>query len=57
MSTDVRLVLCEGCQSEGRIYRQHWNGIDDIDCGECSDCGGSGMQIVEVLPIEMEDLV
>lgn len=53
--TDWRIVLCEHCQSEGRILRSN-GGPDDIDCGECPVCEGTGSEIIEVQPIEMEDM-
>jgi hypothetical protein len=53
---DYRLVLCETCGSEGRIYRGLYE--DERDCGPCPACEGTGGEgeIVEVEPIEMEDL-
>lgn len=57
--TDVRLVLCEHCGSEGRIIRTrsgHPNDPETIDCGPCPECGGTGRMLIEVSPIELEDL-
>lgn len=63
MTDDVRLVLCETCGSEGRLYydggvRLMWYGLEpvEIDGGECPECEGSGQLLVEVFPIELEDL-
>lgn len=62
MSEDVRLVLCERCATEGRIIRVSrpnppWS-FDPVeeDCGECPDCEGAGQLLVEVEPIELEDI-
>ena len=33
---DIRLVLCETCGSEGRIYRGQYE--DERDCGQCPAC-------------------
>lgn len=57
--TDVRLVLCEHCGSEGRLYRTrsgHPNDPDTIDRGPCAECEGTGRELIEVEPIELEDL-
>ena len=51
---EVRLVLCSACGSEGRVIR-HFCG-DDHDEGPCPVCEGTGSEIVEVEPIDMEDL-
>ena len=42
---DCRVVPCEHCGAEGVT-----------DHGACTLCEGSGSEIVEVQPIEMEDL-
>ena len=52
---DLRTILCETCQSEGRILRSN-GGPDDIDCGECPNCQGAGVVLIEVRPIALEDL-
>ena len=51
---DPRIVLCEACGSEGRIYRGQYE--DERDCGPCPVCDGTGGEIIETQPIEMEDL-
>ena len=51
---DVRIVLCEACGSEGRIYRGQYE--DERDCGECPICEGTGSAVIEVEPVEIEDL-
>jgi hypothetical protein len=61
--SDPRIVQCSCCDGEGRIYElvltyerdaaPHW---DDADIGPCEVCEGSGGEIIEVEPIEMEDL-
>lgn len=52
--TDIRIVPCEHCNTEGRIYcGQH---EDERDCGECPVCEGTGGEIIEVEPITLEDL-
>lgn len=52
--TDPRIVPCDYCQAEGRIYRGQYE--DERDCGECPVCEGTGSEIIEAEPIEMEDL-
>ena len=60
---DLRVVPCETCGTEGRIIRQalyhssaHVGAPDEIDYGECPDCDGTGGALVEVEPIEEDDL-
>lgn len=56
---DVRLILCEYCGSEGRIYGSrsgHQNDPDTIDRGPCAACEGTGRELIEVEPITLEDL-
>lgn len=62
-STDFRVVPCEACGSEGRLYERHtWYdreyGYQDgeEDTGPCPYCEGTGGELIEVEPIEMEDL-
>jgi len=40
------LVLCETCQSEGYIYTSD-GGPDETCHGECPDCKGTGMVLVD----------
>jgi hypothetical protein len=52
---DMRAVLCETCGSEGRIYRQHaCNPYEEADHGECPECRGTGLALIEVCPVDME---
>ena len=55
LATDTILILCEVCDSEGRILRSN-GGPDDIDCGECPACKGTGKVVIEVKPVTMDDL-
>lgn len=53
--TDLRIVACEACNTEGRLY--HGNGDMPWDyVEECPYCGGTGGEIITTQPIEMEDL-
>jgi DnaJ-class molecular chaperone len=54
MSND-RIVWCEACSSEGRILTSN-GGPDDTDHGPCPHCEGTGSEVIETQPIEMEDL-
>lgn len=40
-------VPCEYCQREGRILRQGRNVWDEVDCGPCPECHGTGVIEVE----------
>ena len=42
----TRLILCEACGSEGRIYRGQYE--DERDCGPCPECNGQGEVEVEL---------
>jgi hypothetical protein len=50
---DWRIVLCECCGSEGRIYHGEY---DDGWSKPCDVCEGTGGEIIETQPITMEDL-
>lgn len=50
------LQPCETCQSEGRILRSK-GGPDDIDCGECPVCEGTGGEIIETEPVTEEEIM
>jgi hypothetical protein len=52
--TDYRIIGCEYCGTEGRIYRGQYE--DERDCGPCPACEGERSIVIEVEPIEMEDL-
>lgn len=55
-----RVILCESCSSEGRIYRatgfSDRYGIEMIDDEPCPYCEGTGGEIIKTLPITLEDL-
>lgn len=53
---DIRIMPCQICGSEGRRFSGHPNDPDPKDEGPCSACEGTGSEIVEVSPIQMEDL-
>jgi hypothetical protein len=52
---DHRIVACEACGTEGRIF--HGNGDKPWDyVEECPYCDGTGGEIITTQPIEMADL-
>lgn len=53
---EPRIILCEHCGSEGRIYSGHPNDPNPRDEGPCQVCHGTGSEIIETEPIEIEDL-
>lgn len=57
---DVRIVLCGACGSEGRIYWRSYRcdeyGNEMERSEPCNCCEGTGGEIIEVEPIELEDL-
>jgi ssDNA-binding Zn-finger/Zn-ribbon topoisomerase 1 len=50
-----RVVRCDACGSEGRILRGQYE--DEYDDGPCPACEGTGEEIVEVEPIDQDDLI
>jgi hypothetical protein len=52
---DLRIVACEACGTEGRVY--HGDGDKPWDyVEECPYCDGTGGEIITTQPIEMADL-
>lgn len=55
-----RIVLCEHCGSEGRIYANDtkpWaDEPSERDDGPCPACEGTGGEIIETEPVMMEEL-
>ena len=52
---DLRIVACNACGTEGRVY--HGNGDKPWDyVEECPYCDGTGGEIITTQPIEMADL-
>lgn len=47
-----RLILCEACGSEGRIYRGHPNDPHSRDDGPCPECNGRGEVEVALEPMD-----
>lgn len=61
-ATDPRIVPCDHCGTEGRIYVLDYfydrDGLQwgERDTGECPSCDGTGGALIETQPIDMEDL-
>lgn len=53
---DYRVVLCEACGSEGCVYHAYGNDPEADWIEPCSYCEGTGGELIEVEPIEEEDL-
>lgn len=53
--TEVRIVPCETCGSEGRILVGPPTDPNPRDCGPCPFCEGTGGEIVTVEPVEKEE--
>lgn len=57
---DCRVVACEACGTEGRLYVTNYDASQgcwgERDIGPCPYCDGTGGEIIETQPIEMEDL-
>jgi hypothetical protein len=61
--SDPRIIPCECCGTEGRIYVLDFNhchetggGWGERDIGSCEACEGTGGEIIETQPITFEDL-
>lgn len=55
--SNPRIVLCEACGSEGRVLRAEYStDPNPRDCGPCPYCEGTGGEIIETQPIELDDL-
>ncbi|MGY3609892.1 MULTISPECIES: hypothetical protein [unclassified Bradyrhizobium] len=58
--SNARVVLCEACGSEGRLFTLthisredgQWDGHSE----PCPWCEGTGGEVIETQPIDMEDL-
>jgi Ribonuclease G/E len=50
---------CETCDGEGRIIRRPSGGNvwDEIDCGPCPDCDGSGVELLETERVTLNDII
>lgn len=57
MDEDFRIKPCEHCQSEGRILRCGWYVWEEVDCGECPVCEGTGMEMIETEPVEEQEIM
>jgi len=51
-----RVVPCEACGAEGRVFVTISGQWDSEDRGPCPYCEGTGGEIIETQPIEMTDL-
>lgn len=54
-----RIVQCAACNGEGRMFEPccDWqHGPGEIDVGPCEECEGTGGQVIETEPVELEDL-
>lgn len=49
-----RLVCCEACGSEGRIYVGQFD--DERDAGECPYCEGTGGELIATRPVTIDDI-
>jgi hypothetical protein len=50
--TAYRIVPCEHCGTEGRIYSGQYE--DERDCGPCPVCEGTGGEIIKTEPAALE---
>lgn len=60
MCCNFRVVACEACGTEGRIYVTDYDSENgcwgERDDGPCPYCDGTGGEIIETQTIEMKDL-
>jgi Zn finger protein HypA/HybF involved in hydrogenase expression len=53
---NLRIMLCPTCGSEGRLIYAYRNDPENERYEECPECEGACVVLVEVEPIDMEDL-
>jgi len=58
--SEYRIVLCESCGGEGRLIRcagvEIGYGYIERDEGPCPACEGTGLEVIAVEPITLDDL-
>lgn len=57
---DLRFVVCQECDGEGRRWRthfSHWDPPEDVDAGPCPTCDGTGYEVVEVEPLSEDEFM
>lgn len=57
---DLRVVVCQDCDGEGRRWRthfSHWDPPEDVDAGPCATCEGTGYEVVEVEPLTEDEFM
>lgn len=54
--SEPRIVPCDHCGSEGRLYSGHANDPDPRDDGPCPACEGTGGEIIETDPVTLDDM-
>lgn len=52
--SNLRIIPCECCQTEGRIYRGQYE--DERDYGQCPVCEGTGGEVIETEPVTLDDM-
>jgi hypothetical protein len=56
----ITLQRCQSCGSEGRIIRvrhHQWREPEEIDCGECPDCEGTGGELIATQPVTEQEIM
>lgn len=55
-ASEARIMPCERCGSEGRLYSGRANDPNPHDDGPCPVCEGTGGEIIETEPVTLDDL-
>ena len=53
----VTLQLCQACGSEGRILRRGWYEFEEVDCGPCPVCDGTGGELIATQPVTEAEIM
>lgn len=56
MCADIRVIPCEYCEGDGRLYGAPRPPNGDSSSRRCHYCNGTGRQEIELEPITLEDL-
>lgn len=60
ISIELRFIVCQDCDGEGRRWRTHfsqWDPPEDVDAGPCPTCDGTGYEVVEVESLSEEEFL
>lgn len=60
ISIELRFIVCQDCDGEGRRWRthfSHWDPPEEVDAGPCPTCDGTGYEVVEVEALSKDEFL